>query len=150
MSYKTDKNEMFLAQIDLRITNQYKTVKIKLDASFFEIDNKDPEYFYFILDNVIYKMDFSFQESTFGGIFGGNTTKQGLDPKLYGASEFFRSKFMLEFVKFDEEMKHFFINEEKTIIMISVKDFETKRIFNQPYYDVIDVFFSENMQFLFR
>lgn len=150
MSYKTDKNEMYLCQVDLKIANQYKTVKIKLDASFFEIDNIDPEYFYFILDNVIYKMDFTFQEAAFGGIFGGDHMKEGLDPNLFGASEFYRSKFILEFVKFTDDMKYFFINEEKTIVMISVKDLETKKIFNQPYHDVIDIFFSDDMKFLYR
>ena len=150
MSYKTEKNEMFLSQVDLKLQNTFKTVKIKLDATFFEIDNKDPDFFYFIMDNVIYKMDFTFQESTFGGIFGGNNTKKDLDPSLYGAKEFFRSKFMLEFVRFDENMEHFFINEGKDIIMYAVKKFEVKKIFNQPHYSPIQVFFSKNMEYLYR
>lgn len=151
ISHKSKTNEMYLAQIDLGRQNGYTTVKIKLDAFFFEIDNKDGNQFYFIEDKIIYKMDFSIQESTFGGIFSQKSasTKDG-NKNLYGAVEFFRSKYELEFVRFDDDMKNFFINEGKTIKMLELKTLEVKKIFEQQDYDVIDVFVPENFEFLYR
>ena len=136
-----------MIQIDLTQKNNYKVSKIKLDAIFFEIDNKIPDQFYFIEDKIIYSMNFDVQESTFGGIFGGNKTEE---KNLYGAKEFFRSKYELEFIRFDNEMKNFFINEGKTIKMLAFDSFDVKKIFAQQDVDPIDVFFSSDFEFLFR
>jgi hypothetical protein len=150
LTFKNEKNEIFLIQIDLTQKNSYKIVKIKLDAIFFEIDQKDPEKFYFIEEKIIYSMDFSVQESTFGGIFGGNGNSNGNEKNLYGAKEFFRSKYELEFIRFGSEMKHFFINEGKTIKMLSAESFEVKKVFDQQDFDPVDIFFSTNFEFMFR
>jgi hypothetical protein len=148
LTFKNQKNEIFLIQIDLTQRNSYKIVKIKLDAIFFEIDQKDPDQFYFIEEKIIYSMDFSVQESAFGGIFSGNGNKN--EKNLFGAKEFFRSKYELEFMRFGAGMEHFFINEGKTIKMLSTKSFEVKKVFDQQDFDPIDVFFSSNYEFMFR
>jgi hypothetical protein len=117
-----------------------------LDATFFEIDNGDPDKFYFIEEKIIYSMTFNEKESTFGGIFG----KRDADEKeLYGAKEFFRSKFELEFVRFDEDMNFFFINEGKSIKMLSFASLDVKKIFDQQDYDPIDLFYSTDFTFLY-
>lgn len=133
-------------QIDLTAKNTFQIARVRLDAIFFEIDCKDPDSFYFIEERTVYSMRFGAQESSFGGFFGG----KGEERNLYGAKEFFRSKFELDFVRFDQEMEHFFINEGKVIKMLSFGSFDVKKIFDQQDYDPIDLFFSEDAQFMFR
>jgi hypothetical protein len=147
LSFKNEKNEIFLIQIDLTARNSYKVVKVKLDAIFFEIDCHDPDVFYFIEENIIYTMNFNVKESSFGGIFGGN---QKEEKNLFGAKEFFRSKYELEFIRFDENMDNFFINEGKMIKMLSYNTFDVKKIFDHQIFSPIDVFFSTDFKFLFR
>lgn len=147
VTFKNERNEIFLVQIDLEQKNVFKKVKIKLDAIFFEIDRKDPDQFYFIEKKTIYSMDFSVQESTFGNIFGGGNKDE---KNLYGAKEFFSSKYELEFVRFNEDMSHFFINEGKTIKMLLTETFEVVKVFDQQEFDPIDIFFSSDSQFMFR
>lgn len=147
VTFKNERNEIFLVQIDLEQKNVFKKVKIKLDAIFFEIDRKDPDQFYFIEKKTIYSMDFSVQESAFGNIFGGGNKDE---KNLYGAKEFFSSKYELEFVRFNEDMSHFFINEGKTIKMLLTETFEVVKVFDQQEFDPIDIFFSSDSQFMFR
>ena len=147
LSFKNDKNEIFLIQIDLTGRNVYKKVKVKLDAIFFEIDGEDPDKFYFIEEKIVYWMTFDEQESTFGGIFGRNNSEE---KQLFGAKEFFRSQFDLEFIRFDAEMAHFFVNERKAIKMLCSQTFDVKKIFDQQHFDPIDVFFSSDFRFFFR
>lgn len=148
VTFKNDRNEIFLIQIDMEQKNAIKKVKIKLDAIFFEIDRKNPDQFYFIEERSIYAMDFSVQESTFGNIFSGAGNKD--EKNLFGATEFYSSKYELEFVRFDEDMRHFFINEGKTIKMLLTETFEVVKVFDQHEFDPIDIFFSSDGQFMFR
>ena len=147
MTIKNDQNETFLVQINLKEKNSYKIIKIRLDASFFEIDNSDPDVFYFIEEKIIYSMHFDTKESTFKGIFAARNEDE---KELYGAKEFFRSKFELEFVRFDPNMDFFFINEGKTIKMLSTGSFDVKKIFDQQDFDPIDLFYSSDFYYLFR
>ena len=147
LTFKNEKNEIFLYQIDLTMKNTFKSVKVKLDAIFLEIDQKDPEKFYFIEEKTVYWMDFSVQESTFGGIFSGAKKNE---KNLYGAKEFYSSKYELEFVRFDLGMVHFFINEGKAIKMVSSESFEVVKVFDQQDFYPIDLFFSTDFQFMFR
>jgi hypothetical protein len=147
LSFPDDKGEMYLIQIDLEQKNMYKMVKIRLKTFSVEIDQKDPDKFYFIEDKVVYSMDFSVKESTFGGIFGGGT---GSKKNLFGAKEFYVSKFFLEFIRFDKEMENFFINESKTIKMLNSKTFEIVKVFEQFDFHPVDIFFSENSDYMFR
>lgn len=138
---------MTLIQIDLTQKNTVKTIKIKLKTFSVEIDNKNPNKFYFIEEKVVYSMDFSVKQSAFTGIFQG---KNDSKKNLYGAKEFYSSKFYLEFVRFDEQMEHFFINEGKTIKMLNSETFEVVKVFEQFEFYPVDIFFSSDFQYMFR
>lgn len=96
-------------------------------------------------------MDFLIKRSSTFGFFGqrnASALDQG-EKELYGAEEFFRSKHMIDFVRFDAEMKSFFMNEGRVIKQIDADNFEVLKIFEQQALDPVDIFLCSRMNFLY-
>lgn len=147
-TFKSEKeNATFVVQIDLD-SGQDKTVKIKLDCSFIEIDPANPDLLYFIEDRTVYKIDFAVKDADFGGFFG-NQAKDTDEKQLFGAEVFFQSKQELDFIRFEHRGKFFFVNEGKAVKAIDVETFDVIKVFDQQLYAPTDVFFKPQCDFIY-
>jgi len=146
---KTNPNSFKFIKIDLVDPDGILKVDISKDVHFFEINNKNPDEFFMINDNVIYKSGFKMlQKSKSFNFFGFGETQEELDQK--GLNEFYRSVSMIEFIRFTEDQSKFFVNEFKSIKLIKTLNKEVLKIYNQHLYSVIDVLFDKNLNHLYR
>ena len=138
----------YFVQVDL-VTGVSKEIEVKLEATFFEAHYSDPEIFFFIEDKIIYKMGFVVKRTSSFGFFGTMSKAEEGQKELFGAEEFFRSKQMIDFVRFDRDMSSFFINEGKSIKQIDFESFEVLKIFDQQSFNPNDVVFCPRFKFLY-
>jgi hypothetical protein len=124
-------------------------VNISKDVHFFEINNKNPDEFFMVNNNIIYHTGFKLlQKTKVFNFFGLGETQEELDQK--GLTEFYRSVSTIEFIRFTEDQSKFFVNENKSIKLIRSMNKEILKIYSQHLYPIIDVVFDKNLKHLYR
>lgn len=132
-------NIMYFIRIDLQQENVSKTLTIKRDISLFEVDNCDPDQFYMVEDNYIFRSTFSSGQ----GFLNFQSKENEIE-------DFFRTKEPIEFIRFQMNMEKFLVNEGKTIKLVDTVSHDVRAIFDSHSLQPLDAFFSKDNLFMFR
>lgn len=145
---KTNPNAFKFIKVDLVDQEKHQSADISKDVHFFEVDKLNPDMFYMINNNVVYHTGFISVSKKRFSFFG--LGQPGAEVSQKGVTEFYRSAFVVEFIRFTQDQSKFFVNEYKSIKLIQTSSKEVLKIFNQHQYSTIDVVFDKNLVNLYR
>lgn len=134
--------------MDLVDGEKHRAADITKDVHFFEVDKADAEKFYMISENVVYHTGFNSVGKKRFSFFG--LAQTDIEPNSKGFTEFYRSAFVVEFIRFTPDKANFFVNEHKSVRLIQTASKEVLKIFNQHQYWPVDVMFDRAMENLYR
>lgn len=135
----------------------FETFKIDLNGHSFQVDNKNPNKFYFIKENLIYSQEFEKAKGLESLIlktvefFKLKTKKEKKEENwAYGEQIFFRSKKNLTFVKFEKDMQHFYCDDGEIIKRFQSKNKEVVNIYDELVYKPLDMILSADESLFIR
>jgi hypothetical protein len=144
-------------KIKLSQKSEVEITEVGLNGHGFKIDFNDENKIYFIEENVVYCQEFEKKEKGIGSLFSGGlglfgTTKEPEEgvKNLYGAEEFFRSKFDLKFIIFEKDMQHFYCDDTKNLKRYQTVNKEVVNVYDDVIFKPTDMFLSSDESLLYR
>jgi hypothetical protein len=152
-----ENNKIKIVKINLKKENDYEINEIGLNGHSFQIDHLNENKIYFIEENIVYSQTFEEKKGGIGSLFSGGLGLFGnaQEPKdggknLFGAEEFFRSKFDLNFVKFEKNMEHFYCDDTKNLKRYQADNKEVVNVFDDVVFKPTDMILSSDESLLYR